>query len=843
MTAGRVLIASILLAAPLAAQREPVLKQIKVPHNYYYREMYLPQVTSGPSGATWSPDGRDVIYSMDGSLWRQRLGTARAEQLTAGGGYDYQPDWSPDGHWVVYTSYQNDAMELWLLDTRTLETSRVLADSAVNVEPRWSPDGKRLALVSTRHEGRWHISVMDFADGIFTRPERITEDRDSQLPRYYYSKFDHYHSPTWSPDGQELILVSNREDIWGSGGFWRMPVRRGARMRLIHHEETTWKARPDWAPDGRRVVYSSYLGRQWNQLWLMPADGGDPMQLTYGEFDATAPRWSPDGRRIAYISNEGGNTSLWVLDIPGGARRQVKADTLRYREPTGVLNVRVTEPGKSEPIAARVSVTLADGRSGGPRDAWRHADDGFDRSVRRYEYGYFHTAGSSTLRLPAGTAALEISRGPEYKVVRLVVRIGPDSTTSVPVVMERIADPGARGWTSGDLHVHMNYGGSYRATPATLALQARAEGLSVVENLIVNKESRIPDVSYFSGRPDPVSTDDFLLVHDQEFHTSYWGHTGVLGLTSNLLLPDYAGYINTAAASLYPDNVAVSDLARDQGGLFGYVHPFDEVPDPAKTEVALTTALPVDVALGKVDYYEVMGFSDHHASARVWYRLLNTGFRLPAGAGTDAMSNFASLRGPVGTARVYVQSGRPLDHRHWLDGLKAGKTFVTNGPLLEFSAAGTGIGSEVRLSRRQRLDFKVSLRSIVPIDHFEIVRNGEVVATIALGGDRTRADTTVALMVSQSGWYTLRAWSDKPAEPILDLYPFATTSPIYVIVNNMPIRSRADAEYFVAWIDRLDQAARVHEGWNTGVEKSAVLGHIIQARLELVKLMGEARPR
>ena len=65
------------------------------------------------------------------------------------------------------------------------------------------------------------------------------------------------------------------------------------RPREIHYEETTWKARPDWSRDGRRVVYSSYLGRQWNQLWLMTAEGGDPLQLTYGEFDATAPAGLP----------------------------------------------------------------------------------------------------------------------------------------------------------------------------------------------------------------------------------------------------------------------------------------------------------------------------------------------------------------------------------------------------------------------------------------------------------------------------------------------------------------------------------------------------------------------
>src|SRR2546427_6315183 len=105
-----------LLGASLSAQRQPVLKQVDVPHAYYWREMYVPQVTSGPSAVTWSPDGRELIYAMQGSLWRQRLGAGVAQQLTAGPGYDYQPDWSPDGRFVAYASYAGGAIQLRLLD-------------------------------------------------------------------------------------------------------------------------------------------------------------------------------------------------------------------------------------------------------------------------------------------------------------------------------------------------------------------------------------------------------------------------------------------------------------------------------------------------------------------------------------------------------------------------------------------------------------------------------------------------------------------------------------------------------------------------------------------------------
>src|ERR1700685_371795 len=110
------MILTLLTIAPTAAaQRKPVLPQIDLPHPYYFREMYLPQLTSGPSSVAWSPDAKEVVYSMAGSLWRQKVDSTAALQITDGAGYDYQPDWSPDGKRIIYVSYQKDAMELWLL--------------------------------------------------------------------------------------------------------------------------------------------------------------------------------------------------------------------------------------------------------------------------------------------------------------------------------------------------------------------------------------------------------------------------------------------------------------------------------------------------------------------------------------------------------------------------------------------------------------------------------------------------------------------------------------------------------------------------------------------------------
>jgi TolB protein len=689
----------LLFALRLSAQREPVLKQIDLPHPYYYREMYLPQLTTGPSAAAWLADSRALIYSMAGSLWRQSLNSALAEQLTAGPGYDYQPDCSPDGRWVVYVSYNKDAMELWALDLETRQSRPLTSDGAVNLEPRFSPDGKRIVFVSTSYQGHFHIFLGDFREGGLSNVQRLTGENRSQLPRYYYSQFDHEISPAWSPDGSELVFVSNRGHIYGTGGFWRMKAEPGAEMREIHYEETTWKARPDFSPDGKRIVYASYLGRAWHQLWIMPSHGGDAFPLSYGDFDNVNARWSPDGGKIAFISNRGGNTSLWIQEIPGGAQTQLVVKERRYLKSMVRLSITVLDPS-GRPTAARVSVVGEDDRAYAPEDAWMKADDSFVRSEQPFEAHYFHILGKAVVAAPAGRIRIEAMKGFEYRPAQHGLQLAAGETAKVTIRLEPLSLPhnAQWRWVGGDVHVHMNYGGAYRNTPAHLIVQAAAENLSIVENLIVNKEQRIPDIAYFSTQPDPGSNASTLLLMGQEFHTSYWGHLGLLNLTRNLLIPDYAGYPGTAAASLFPSNANVADMAHAQHALVGYAHPFETVPDPSR-DSSLTDELPVDVALGKVDYIEVVGFSDHKSTAEVWYRLLNLGFHLPAAAGTDAMANYASLRGPVGLNRTYakVPQGR-LDIQAWLSSLKQGHTFATNGPLLGLVLGGKEVGEELQLS-------------------------------------------------------------------------------------------------------------------------------------------------
>lgn len=829
-----ILVSALGVAAEANAQRDPVLKQVTVPHSYYWREMYIPQLASGPGSLAWSRDGESLVYSMQGRLWRQKIDSGTAEQITSGAGYDYQPDVSPDGRRVVFARYQNDAIELIIRDLKSGKEIALTSGGAVKVDARWSPDGGKIAYVTTAETGKFHIAIAEENSGAWTS-RRWRPERASETPRYYYSPVDHELSPAWTPDGASLVFVANPEIGYGTGAIFRQRLDLSAPAILIRDEETTWKAHPDVSPDGKRVAYSSYLGRQWHQLWATTADGGGyPIPLSYGDFDITGARWSPDGSRLAYISNESGDGVIWIQEAVGGARRALPVARRKYAQPMGKIEFSVQD-SFGVPSPARVSIRASDGRDYAPDDALMHADDSYDRAWGPTETHYFHTEGRGSVAVPEGEATIRVWRGLEAAPQTRIVEILKGETANIAISLESIDNEDAfSAWVSGDVHVHMNYGGAYRMRPERLAGQAAAEDLDLVFNLLVNKEQRVPDIDHFSteaSRPAGAA----VIAAAQEFHTSVWGHLGLIGLDDHFLLGDYSGYPGTAAHSLYPDNAAVADLAHAQSALVGYVHPFDPPPPDPFSDQKLTYALPAEIALGKIDYIEVIGFSDHRITEEIWERLLNCGFRIPAAGGTDAMANFASLRGPVGLNRTYVRlDDAPAEPQAlmqaWLAGLKAGRSFATNGPLLNLEVSGAGPGEELRPRRGQMLGYKVKMSSIAPVDALELVVNGKVAASIPLGEDGRSADYTGEIEISKSGWIALRA-SSREASPVLfDLYPFAVTTPVYVVVDGKPARSREDADFFIAWIEKLEGFARASEAYNTEDERKAVLAHLKKAK-------------
>src|SRR5262249_4648166 len=272
------------------------------------------------------------------------------------------------------------------------------------------------------------------------------------------------------------------------------------------------------------------------------------------------------------------------------------------------------------------------------------------------------------------------------------------------------------GWYSGESHIHANYGfGHWYNSPRTMLLQCGGEDLNVANFMVANSNGDgVFDREFFGGRPDPLSNERTILSWNEEFRSTIWGHMTVLGL-DHLVEPIFTGFAHTTQPWDAPSNGDIADLTHDQHGLVNYTHPAVNLKD-AYLGPYTSKELPVDAALGKVDSIDIMG-SNHEATIPLWYALLNCGFRLSASAGTDCFLNRIPSRLP-GSERVYVRVEGAFSYDRWIEGLKAGHTFVTSGPMLELSAEGHSPGETVRVKAGENAPLRIrgQARSQYPLE-------------------------------------------------------------------------------------------------------------------------------
>ena len=460
------------------------------------------------------------------------------------------------------------------------------------------------------------------------------------------------------------------------------------------------------------------------------------------------------------------------------------------------LWVRIVDE-QGAPVAARIYLRDAAGAPHAPAGS-------LARQISRSNETFFHASGQFQLEMPLGEATVEAVKGFEYVPVKQQVRLSPNTTTAVTLTMKRWTDMPALGWHSGDVHMHPNHveGGVYM-TLEDCRLYAEAEDIRVANLLISSTDSaHVFDTEYFrGGKPDPLSTKNTLLVVQEEFRnvSSMYGHMPLLGI-SRLVEPFFSGQPDSPNREDYPPNYTIAKAAKDQGGVVCYTHPASKPGIPVGPHIA--REFPIDLALGAAGALDVLGNMDEEGGCWMYYRVLNCGLKCTASSGSD--SRMDVLRHAVsGGGKVYVKTGNPLTYEKWIASYKAGRTFVSNGPMLFLDVDGKEPGDEIHLSAPRSVTVKASAKSLAPMSVLELIVNGQVAASAKASSDGTALAISQSIRIDRSSWIAARVWGDRHRLVVNDPKVFAHTSPVYCYVNKQRIAFPEDARIVMAWIDRL----------------------------------------
>ncbi len=744
-----------------------------------------------------------------------------------------QPRVSPDGQ-TIAVSYQG---ALWTLPRAGGAMTRLTSESGYDIEPAWSPDGTRIAFVNSLRFGNGDLRIIT-RDGqdvplkkrievlgtvLYQKVEWLDDERllgvlkvDGHSLEYGWVNLSTGETKTLAPSSNWGRFATSADGKWlaftttldqpgqqtGNDGIsadvWRVPTSGGEPEKLFRFSSRVHDL--CWSADGAGLFVVSELGggQAHNDVWFVPKS--EPLarmrKLTFGQADEERPSVSRDGRWLVFTDNQRGPTSLVARDLTDGADHAVHVERLEFRRPTGRVKIQVTDRG--QPATARLSVVQADGKlSAPPGSLYRLLND----------VGHFYCEHSAEWTLPAGKYKVRAFHGLEFRPLTREFEVARNGVTDVAIELDRWTDPASLGWYSGENHIHANYGyGQWYNSPATMLAQCAGEGLRVCNFVVANSDTDgIFDREHFRGRLDPLSTDETLLYWNQEFRSTIWGHMTLVNL-KQLVEPIMTGFKETTNPWDIPTNSDIADQTHWQDGLVNYTHVAQNPDDPYQNPYT-GKGIPVDVALGKIDTLDLN--ASYAGTVVLWHRLLNCGFRLPASAGTDVFLNRVTSRLPGGD-RVYVKLDGPLTYDKWIDGLRAGRSFVTNGPMLEFSIGPHHLGDSIKLDKPRELTIVAKAQSHFPMAKVEVLYNGEVVASVPLSDSQQQAMLEKSLKLDRSGWLALRASGPGHLDhPVGSLD--AHTSPIYVEVAGSPAGARADAEIFLKWIDRLSLAMRLRD--------------------------------
>ncbi len=455
---------------------------------------------------------------------------------------------------------------------------------------------------------------------------------------------------------------------------------------------------------------------------------------------------------------------------------------------------------------ARLEIAILDASTHKPIQCRVHLKNGDGQPVRAgslpFWRDHFVCPGKVQLDLTAGTYSYEIERGPEYSRTVGWFNFSGGTNKTIKRELRRVANLAEEGWWSGDLHVHRQVN--------DIELLMQAEDLHVA-----------PVVTWWNNQnqwaKQPVPSRLLIQFDRDRFYHVMGGEDEREGgalLFLNLPQP----LIIAGSAREYPSPMKFVEQARQQAGVWV------DVEKPFWWDV------PIWLASGTVDS---IGLANNHMcreqmyeneawgkprdairlpsprgngfwTQEIYYHILNCGFRIPPSAGSAS----GVLPNPVGYDRVYVHIGKELTYEKWWEGLRSGRSFVSNGPLFRCRVNGEvpghifqGIqGRELNLEITAKLDTQDSVSSI------EVIHNGRVERVVPYDTWK-RTGSLGVLRVKESGWFLVRVITDNQKT-----FRFASTAPYYVEIGATRRRiSKASAQFFLDWVRERDKRVKLDD--------------------------------
>jgi len=777
-------------------------------HHVYLEGYELPTLGIGPTDPAPSPDGRSVAIAARGWLWLLDAQSGQARRLTRGGAMDSRPAWSPDGRFIAFVRDTTKDTSLVELEVASGREKVILDTPAIDLDPIYSRDGRQLYYASAA-SGDFDIWRLDLATGASTR---ITEDTGLEL------------RPLPLPDGAEVVFVSKAQ---GSDKVVVLNVQEKSRRTLADFPIAS-QMRPALHPDGRSVVVGLPGPDQW-ALWLLDVRGGPGIRIESGT-KPLMPAFSADGQSMLFVEADAERQfHLRRVGRGGGTADDVPVLSWDWGEPTAVVQVKTRRAGASSLLPSRVHVVDRDGHPALPASGqvWFDGQNGLV---------YTYSPGVLTVEVPAGEVHATAAAGFGAAAVAGTVKAAPGQPAVVDLQLAAIWDARADGWYSGDHHFHMTYGGPYTLRPEDLVLMLRGEDLDVGTPLMANLHTRVNDLQWFGWSQQRSQTP--LIAFGQEVRPHFLGHMGLIGISSPYW-PWYWGPGYPVYGTDDRPNTDALEHSRREGGVNSYVHPVmrpGPFPGDGEAPNGLPLGLVPDAVLGDLDTIEVAClWSDELGSSDAWYRLLNIGAAVMPSAGTDVMSDFYRTMA-IGTTRIYVKPEGPLTLSSYLAALRAGHSFVTTGPLLQFTVQGGGPGDAIDAKPGSDVAWELTVASPLAFEQVEVIINGTPVWSDRGLAAPGRRSWTGRVKAPSGGWIAARVRGGAVQWPAMDSYPFAHTAPTWFgrVGSTDGDRARVAARELLQWMDVADK--RLAEGY-AGVEIPKLKARFAEARRKLESIV------